>query len=231
MYSPEIIRTREGIPKQLRLSNEKTEVKIEINLILRGSVYPPQVMELCQQAQQDFEKSIKVRCASFEDQYAGKFCAALDLQHPRDLFDVKLFFEKHSFNEKIKKAFLVYLISGNRPMSEMIRPNLLDQRKLFAEQFQGMTHVKVTYQELEVARDLLIRTIEENLTDDDRTFLLSIKKGSPKWELLGHPGIETLPGVRWKLMNVAKMSPERHKEMLEKLKNKLWPSKELKHVS
>lgn len=220
-FSPEIVRTSEGIPKQMRLSKGKTDVKVEVNLVLRGLVYPPQEMELCQKAQTEFEKSVKIRCASFEDQYAGKFCAALDRQHPRDLFDVKLFFENFTFTEKLKKAFFVYLISGNRPIHEMIRPNLLDQRKLYIEQFQGMASEESTYEELEAARTQLIQTIEANLTDDDRSFLLSLKKGDPKWDLLGISGVESLPGVRWKLMNIKKMSPEKHKEMIAKLEEKL----------
>jgi predicted nucleotidyltransferase component of viral defense system len=220
-FSPEIIRTSEGIPKQMRLSKGKTDVKAEVNLVLRGTIYPPEEKELCRKAQTEFEKSVKILCASFEDQYAGKFCAALDRQHPRDLFDVKLFFENFNLTEKLKKAFLVYLISGNRPIHEMIRPNLLDQRRLFTEQFQGMSDEKATYEELVAARAHLIQTIEATLTDDDRTFLLSLKKGNPEWELLGLNGVESLPGVRWKLMNIKKMRPEKHKEAIAKLENKL----------
>ena len=221
-YSPEILRTKEGIPKQIRISKGATDVKIEINLVLRGSVYPPQILELCQKAQQTFQMSTKILCASFEDQYAGKFCAALDRQHPRDLFDVKLFFEQYTITDRLKGAFLIYLMSGNRPISEMIRPNLLDQRKLFSEQFEGMVEDGVSYEALDFARTQLIQTIDKTLTDNDRAFLLSFKEGEPQWERLGIPGIELLPGVRWKLMNIKKMSSEKHKDALMKLKEKLW---------
>lgn len=220
-YSPEILRTKEGIPKQARISKGGTNIKIEVNLVLRGSVYPPQILELCQKAQETFQMSTKIMCASFEDQYAGKFCAALDRQHPRDLFDVKLFFEQHTIAERLKKAFLVYLISGNRPMSEMIQPNLLDQRILFFEQFEGMVENGPSYEELDCARTQLIQAINQSFNDDDRAFLLSFKRGSPQWELLGIPGIESLPGVRWKLMNIKKVIPEKHKEALMNLEKKL----------
>lgn len=220
-YSPEIIRTSEGIPKQARISKGKTDVKVEVNLILRGSIFPPEERVLCEMARQEFEKSVKVRCVSFEDQYAGKFCAALDRQHPRDLFDVKLFFEKYEFTENLKKAFLVYLISGNRPIHEMIRPNLIDQRELFSGQFLGMTQDEITYEDLEQTRSRLIETINSHLTEDDRLFLLSVKEGKPKWDLLGLPGIESLPGVKWKLMNIERMTTDKRKEMLKKLEVKL----------
>lgn len=221
-YIPEITRTTEGIPKLCRISQGQIDVKIEVNLILRGTVFPPEERTLCEKAQQEFEKSAKVLCVSFEDQYAGKFCAALDRQHPRDLFDVKLFFETYKFTENLKKAFLIYLISGNRPIHEMIRPNLLDQKKLFTDQFLGMTDAKITYEELELTRHKLIKTIDETLTDNDRSFLLSVKEGKPKWDLAGlPPSMESLPGVRWKLLNIQRMPPEKHKEMLKKLEDKL----------
>lgn len=221
-YLPEIVRTTEGIPKQCRIFQGKIDVKIEVNLILRGTVFPPEDRTLCEKAQREFEKSVTVRCVSFEDQYAGKFCAALDRQHPRDLYDIKLFFENYQVTENLKKAFLIYLISGNRPINEMIRPNLVDQKDLFISHFQGMTEKKVTYEELELARHQLIKTIDEALTDQDRAFLLSVKAGKPKWDLVGlPPSMESLPGVRWKLMNIHRMPPEKHKEMLKKLEDKL----------
>jgi predicted nucleotidyltransferase component of viral defense system len=221
-YQVEVIRTAEKIPKQLRISNEITEVKVEVNLVLRGVVYPPQKLDLCPKAQIDFEKSVKILCVSFEDQYAGKFCAALDRQHPRDLFDVKLFFKNHAITEKLKKAFLIYLISGNRPIHEMIRPKLVDQRRLFVDQFQGMASLETTYEELEEARQKLIDELDNALTESDRDFLCSFKKGSPKWELLDMPGIRHFPGVRWKLMNIERMNADRHKDMLQKLESKLF---------
>ncbi|MDQ2994191.1 MAG: nucleotidyl transferase AbiEii/AbiGii toxin family protein, partial [Pseudomonadota bacterium] len=154
-------------------------------------------------------------------QYAGKFCAALDRQHPRDLFDVMLFFETHTITEALKKAFLVYLICGNRPISEIIHPNLIDQRVLYAEQFQGMVENGPSYEELDFARTKLIQAIDQCLNDDDRSFLLSVKKGEPDWGLLGIPNVERLPGVIWKLMNIQRMTPERRHLALQVLESKL----------
>lgn len=220
-YRPQIIKTKEGVPKQARITKDDIKIKAEINLILRGSVYPPESLELCGKAQEMFEKNVKVLCASFEDQYAGKFCAALDRQHPRDLFDVKLFFESHKFTEEIKKAFLVYLICGNRPMHEMIKPTLLDQRLLFTEQFQGMVENSPTYEELELAREKLVDTVGIELSSADKEFLMSVKKGTPNWDHLGLNKVELLPGIKWKMVNIERMSPERRYDSLKKLERKL----------
>ena len=178
-------------------------------------------MRVCEKAEEVFQKSASVAVLSFEEVYAGKFCAALDRQHPRDLFDVKGFLQKHTFTEKLKKAFLVYLISGNRPISELIFPNLLDQRKLFEQDFVGMVDMDVTYAALEKARIDLINLIDQNLTTEDRQFLLSLKSGNPNWDLLGVEHAEQLPAVKWKLANIQKMSKVGQQNAFEELKRKL----------
>ncbi len=53
-------------------------VKIEPNLVLRGSVYPPEIKMLSKKAQDLFELSLQSRTLSKYDLYAGKICAALD---------------------------------------------------------------------------------------------------------------------------------------------------------
>ena len=72
----------------LIVDREGVTVKIEPNLVLRGSVYPPEIKSLTKKAQDLFELSLQSSTLSSYDLYAGKICAALDRQHPRDLFDV-----------------------------------------------------------------------------------------------------------------------------------------------
>jgi hypothetical protein len=220
-YTVEVFNTSDGIPKQARISTRKAHIKIDLNLILRGTVYPSSERTLCESAANEFEKSVTVNCVSFEDLYAGKFCAALDRQHPRDLFDVKLFFEQHTFTEQLKKAFLVYLISSNRPIHELIHPNLLDQQKAYQGEFVGMTQIPVSYAELENARLKLINTILGSLTLDDKEFLISVNKGKPAWDLLGITHASDLPGVKWKLINIHKMSDIKRRNDVGELKRKL----------
>ena len=74
--------------KGMIVNQEGITVKIEPNLVLRGSVYPPEIKTLSKKAQELFELSIQSRILSMDELYAGKICAALDRQHPRDLFDV-----------------------------------------------------------------------------------------------------------------------------------------------
>ena len=54
--------------------------------------------------------------------YAGKLCAALDRQHPRDLFDVHILLKGAGVASPIRRAFTVYLAAHNRPMHELLQP-------------------------------------------------------------------------------------------------------------
>jgi predicted nucleotidyltransferase component of viral defense system len=220
-YTIEIFKTSDGIPKQARISNRQSQIKIDLNLILRGTVFPPSERTLCEKASIEFEKSVTVNCVSFEDLYAGKFCAALDRQHPRDLYDIKLFFEQYTFTEQLRKAFLIYLISSNRPIHELVCPNLLDQRDVYQREVVGMVEHPVNYEELESARLTLINTILSDLTANDKKFLVSINQGKPKWGLIDLDHVQDLPGVKWKLININKMTHEKREEDVNSLRNKL----------
>ena len=59
------------------------------------------------------------------------------------------------------------------------------------------------------------------MTEGERCFLISVKEGAPKWELLGLPGIEALPAIQWKVTNIARMDRAKHADMLAKLRAKL----------
>lgn len=59
------------------------------------------------------------------------------------------------------------------------------------------------------------------LTDAEKTFLVSLKEGQPKWSEIGIEGIEKLPAIQWKLMNIQKIGEAKRTESLERLKRKL----------
>jgi hypothetical protein len=156
---------------------------------------------------------------SFPDVYAGKLCAALDRQHPRDLFDVKWLLENEGLTEPLRKTFLVYLISANRPMAELLNPNRKDIRGIYRGELLNMTEISVTVEELEETREKLIQAIHYGLTLEEKQFLLSFKRRVPDWSLLGLEGIEHLPAVHWKLLNLSKMPPDKHQKAVNKLQS------------
>jgi len=201
----------------LVIRSENASIKIEPNLIARGSVYPAEKRILVKKAQDIFEKAIQVQTLSFADVYAGKICAALDRQHPRDLFDIKLLLENEGFTDELRQAFIVYLISHNRPMLELLNPNLIDIKEIFELELKEMTFEPITFEELLIARKSLIGIINKSLTDSEKRFLVSLKAGEPDWDSFGSEHLQQLPAVRWKLHNIRKMDRKRHKEALSKL--------------
>lgn len=200
---------------------EEVSVKIEPNLVLRGTVYEPETRLLCTKAQEFFELSMEIRTLSIADLYGGKTCAALDRQHPRDLFDIRVLLSNEGFTEKVRKAFVVYLISHDRPMFELLNPNLTDITPIFEKEFRGIVTEPVTCEELAETRQQLIERISAELTAEEKQFIVSVKEGRPQWELLGLEGVENLPAVRWKLLNIAKINPDKHEKAVRRLRDYL----------
>jgi len=138
---------------------------------------------------------------SSADLYPGKIVAALDRQHPRDLFDVRDLLANEGIGRDLRRAFIVYQISHNRPMAEVLSPTRQPREPEFARGFEGMTREPVALEELVAAREALIATIVSDMPDAHRHFLLSFECGDPDWALLGTPAAAELPAVKWRLQN------------------------------
>jgi predicted nucleotidyltransferase component of viral defense system len=205
----------------LILNLDGATVKVEPNTIIRGNVFPVVNKKLCKRAEEKFELTTSVNTLSFEDLYGGKICAALDRQHPRDLFDIKLLMENEGITVGIVKAFVFYLISHDRPVVEVLDPGLQDISRLFENEFAGMSSEDVKLEELISVRSDLISKIKSSLTDEQKKFILSFKNKKPEWKLSGIDGIENYPSVKWKLMNLEKMDTKKHHHSYDKLKEYL----------
>lgn len=196
-------------------------VKIEVTPVLRGSVYPPEVREVAQRAQALFGYA-QVQLLSFEDVYAGKLCAALDRQHPRDLFDVRLLLAAEGITPRLKDAFLVYLLSHHRPMAELLAPTRKDIEAIYNGEFAGMAVEPVSLESLYAAREELIATVQRVLTDQDRQFLLAVKRGDADWSTFPIPDAARLPAVQWKLHNLSRMESAKRQKALKVLERVLY---------
>ena len=64
------------------------EVKVEVNFVMRGTVNPVRRATLTSNARDALLADLEIPVVSLEDMYGGKLVAAMDRQHPRDLFDV-----------------------------------------------------------------------------------------------------------------------------------------------
>ncbi|EAA1679740.1 nucleotidyl transferase AbiEii/AbiGii toxin family protein [Escherichia coli] len=205
---------------RLLVERDNVQIKIELSPVLRGTVYEPRVMPVSKAVEEEFGFA-EMAVVSFSDLYAGKICAALDRQHPRDLFDIKQLLDREGITEQLRKALLVYIISHPRPIAELLNPHFKDITGLYEGEFSNMAEQDIPLADLEAAREQLVRIINTSLTPQEREFLLSFKNYTPNWTQLGLAGIDQLPAVRWKLQNLARMKPEKHAEAYARLKDLL----------
>lgn len=196
-------------------------VKIEPNTVIRGSAFAGEERRLCKAARETFKLDVTVASLSFADLYGGKICAALDRQHPRDWFDVKMLLDGGEFTDAVRRAFVIYLASHNRPMAEVLRPNLIDFRRLFDDEFAGMTESDVSCDDLYAVREQFTGQVAKSLSAAEREFLLSVKSGEPKWQLSDGTIIPELPAIEWKVSNIRKMAPSKRTAALRKLSEAL----------
>jgi hypothetical protein len=196
------------------------QIKIEVTPVLRGCVFKPEIIAVKPAVQEEFGFA-EARIVSFEDLYAGKIVAALDRQHPRDLFDVRDLLADEGISDDLRQAFIVYLLSHDRPMSEVLAPTLLNIESAFTHGFSGMTQDPVELADLLAAREALIKSIADDMPSDHREFLLSFERGKPDWDLLGLPNAADLPAVRWRQQNLDKLSSNKRAALVNRLEEVL----------
>ena len=128
---------------RIMVSDGQVQIKIETSPVTRGAVYPARTMITSEAVTEQFG-FVETTVLAFEDLYGGKLHAALDRQHPRDLFDVMLLFENEGLTADLFRAFLVYVASSGRPMHELLAPAAPLREQLYGEEFEGMTRHPVS---------------------------------------------------------------------------------------
>ena len=214
----------DGQETKITCQTPNAQIKIEVNTTMRGAVFTPEIMDVADAVEEGFGRFVSMNIVHEAELFGGKICAALDRQHPRDLFDVSRLFEAGGITPEIMQGFLIGLLSSPRPIHEIIRPNFLDQQRAFEMQFAGMSETPFSYKDFEATRERLVKEINAGFTDNDRAFLLSFKSAEPDWSLFPHEKIKDLPAVKWKLANIEKLkakNPDKHAEQLKALGERL----------
>lgn len=210
----------ENCTTKLVLRADDAQIKIEVTPVLRGCVYEPAMKRVSPKVEEEFGFA-EMLVVNFADLYAGKIMAALDRQHPRDLFDVRTLLAHEGIDETLRKAFVVYLLSHGRPMAEVLAPQRLDISAEYKHGFEGMVNDPVSLDELLETREELIKKIVGKMPEQHKKFLVSVKKGEPDWSLLELPNAKDLPAVRWKLENLTKLGPDKRAQLLKGLNEAL----------
>lgn len=199
-----------------------TQLTIEVTPVFRGCVYDPVMMTVGEAVEATFGFA-EAQVVSFADLYAGKIVAALDRQHPRDLFDVRGLLANEGLTDDLRLAFLIYLASHTRPMAEILAPTPKDIAQAYARTFEGMTETPVALEDLLAARTAILADAVGGMPDAHRRFLLSFEAGEPEWNLIDLPQTASLPALAWRQHNFSKVTPERRASQLEVLRAVLYP--------
>ena len=202
----------------------RARVKIEVNPLQRGSLWPVRRLACTDAVQETFESFVEMPVVSHADLFGGKVSAALDRQHPRDLFDVRQLLDTEGFGNDVRAGLLVSLISHNRPIAELLAPEAKDQRRTFAGEFAGMTLLPFDYASHEATLAELVAAVSGSLTEPERRFLVGFEAGEPDWSLFPVAGADRLPAPRWKLLNIQKLragNPAKHAAGLQVLRSAL----------
>jgi hypothetical protein len=204
--------------KRLVVTSEGASIKIEVSPVLRGTVFEPELRTVAPSVERRFGFA-EMQVVSLADLYAGKIAAALDRQHPRDLFDVHFLYAYEGIGEDLFRAFLVYLISHNRPAHELLCPHRLDLAGQYGEEFVGMTVEEVPLETLLGTRERLIGDIHRRARDDAaRRFLMSFHALEPDWAAIGFDSaVGELPAVRWKQLNLGRLRERNEAKFADQL--------------
>jgi len=210
----------ENVVTKLFVQERGARIKIEVTPVLRGTVFEAETRSVSPKVEDQFGFA-EITTVSFADLYGGKLVAALDRQHPRDLFDVRDLLANEGIDATVRKAFAVYIISHNRPMAEVLAPARLDVAQEFTQGFAGMTEQAVTLEDLYRTREEFIADLVGSMPGEHRRFLVSFEKGEPEWGLLDIPHAEQLPAVQWRLHNLAKIAAKKREKLVEDLRRAL----------
>lgn len=218
--------TKGGDEVKLIIDGNGVRVKVEVNFVFRGSVLPVVQRPLISTAQDVFTTDITLPVLDTAELYGSKLVAAMDRQHPRDMFDVSKMIERFGWQPSFVDCFVAYLAGHNRPVHEVLFPRKLPLEPAFTNEFAGMTRDGVALDLLEETQERLIAQLPRALSTSHREFLLSLVRAEPAWELMPFNHLQHLPALQWKLLNLRKLKSRdatrflaQHDELVAKFKS------------
>lgn len=214
-HEVELRKNKDGTEAKMFLRSADAEVKVEVNFVFRGTVLAPTRRSLTSAAQQMFAADIQVPVLADAELYGSKLVAALDRQHPRDLFDVQLMLDSHGWEESLLDCFVVYLAGHNRPTHEVLFPNEKPLEAVFKAEFEGMTIEPVQLDALQATRRRMLEELPRALLPRHCDFLQSMVQAEPNWALLPYAHLEQLPALQWKLKNLYRLRKDASKFQMQ----------------
>jgi hypothetical protein len=194
-----------GDEVKLFIERDRTRVKVEVNHVFRGTILPVESRPLTAEAQDAFFTDIEIPILHPDELYGSKLVAAMDRQHPRDIFDVLKLYEVGGLTKGIIDCFVCYLAGHNRPIHEVLFVNEINLGPAYANEFEGMTRQPVSLESLLAVRHRLFAELPSRLSDNQRSFLMGLVEAKPDWSLMSCGHLSGMPAVRWKLANLERL--------------------------
>lgn len=132
-------------------------------------------------------------------------------------------FANEGLTDNLREAFIVYLLSHNRPMGEVLSGRVKDLANEYRNGFEGMTEEVVSINDLIETQLAMISDLIGGMPDRHREFLIGFEGGEPDWSLMKISNVADLPAVRWRQHNLDKLSPDRRAVLVELLRASLNP--------
>lgn len=193
--SAEMGATSQGDEVKLFVLRDRTRIKVEVNHVFRGTLWPVEMRPLTPQAQELFQTDLTLPVLHHHELYGSKL-VAMDRQHPRDLFDVLGIYESTGLTAGIVESFVSYLAGHNRPVHEVLFGREIEISSAFANEFAGMTEQRVTLDTLHEVRKKLFRELPTLLTEQQRRFLIGLVHGQPDWKLMSCPHLAEMSAIK-----------------------------------
>jgi hypothetical protein len=220
----ELVASRSGEESKLFIRRGPSLVKVEANHVFRRTMLPVEHRSIVPAARDLFATGLSIKTLALPELYGSKLVAAMDRQHPRDLFDVHGLYAKATLAPEIVNCFVCYLAGHNRPVHEVLFSRPLDIAASFENEFSGMAREPVAFDELLAVRERLRSELPASLSPDHRRFLMSLVEAEPDWSAAPCPHLSEMPAIRWKLDNLRKLkrsNPKKFAQQSNKLKERL----------
>ncbi len=219
----ELGRTPEGSEVKLFVERDTTRIKIEVNHVFRGTLLPVTQRSLSPTAEETFFTDLELPVLNADELYGSKLVAAMDRQHPRDLFDMKECLQADGLTPDILECYVGYLAGHNRPVHEVLFGNRSNIEAAFTNEFEGMSSTPVKLEDLVDIQEHLFSEVPKILSEQHRAFLVGLVRAEPNWHLMKCAHLEQLPALKWKLQNLERLkqsNPEKFAQQADELEER-----------
>ena len=220
----ELVASKSGEVSKLFIRRGPGLVKVETNHVFRGTVLPVEQRLMVPAARDLFATGLSLPTLAVAELYGGKLVAAMDRQHPRDLFDVHGLYAGDGLGKEVVDCFVCYLAGHDRPVHEVLFARPLDIAAAFTNEFAGMAREPVALEELLAVRERLRAELPAALSPGHRRFLVSLVEAAPDWTAAPCPHLSEMPAIQWKLQNLQKLrssNPRKFADQSKELKERL----------